>query len=337
MSRVGITYEEVAQAAYTLEKAGETPTIDKVRALIGGTGSFTTISKYLNMWRQKIIPVSKINEKKASTPDIVKAAVDRVWQDMHDETTKQIEDIKTEAQKLVDEADEKVRASEDTLTKVSTELNDLKQIHHAQTAEKEILLLDLKGLREAHVLLQERFKALEAKYAEMHKITSDHLEKMSEAHKKEIERLEESLTLEKGNHANSISGYKDQLERERQNHMVMVDALKVESKKLNETISKLRNEQQVNMAETNKLETELKVVITEREAISNRLAEYQQQWTNFYKKSLVPNDVVTKIHEIPKFDQLIDQINLIFKDSIDKKFIEFTEVFRNRKIKKLTD
>ncbi|MHB1949676.1 MAG: DNA-binding protein [Gammaproteobacteria bacterium] len=337
MSRVGITYEEVAQAAYEIEKKGETATIDKVRAHIGDTGSFTTISKYLNMWRQKIIPVSKSNENMASTPDIVKAAVDRVWQDMREETNKEIEVIKTEAQKLVEDAEHRARIAEEALNKVNCELNELKQIHMAQAAEKELLALDLKSLREAHTLLQERFKSLEEKYAEMQAVTSNHLENMSRAHQKEISRLEESLTLEKTNHANSIGSYKDQIERDRQTHIATLDNLKIENKKLNEMISKMRNEQQASMAETNKIEAELAILKSEKEALANQIGKHQQQWTNFYNKSLISDEVVTKIHEFPKFDQLINQINLIFTDSMDKKLSEFVEAFRTRKLKKLTD
>lgn len=59
MSRLGITFEEVAEAAFTIHNNGETPTIDKVRAYLGGTGSNTTISKYLNAWRQETPPSSE--------------------------------------------------------------------------------------------------------------------------------------------------------------------------------------------------------------------------------------------------------------------------------------
>ncbi|MHB1947565.1 MAG: DNA-binding protein [Gammaproteobacteria bacterium] len=337
MSRVGITYEEVAQAAYEIEKKGETATIDKIRAHIGGTGSFTTISKYLNMWRQKIIPASKRNEDISTTPDIVKAAVDRVWQDMRDETNKEIEGIKTEAQKLVEDAEHRAQITEELLNKVSSELSELKETHIAQTAEKELLILDVKSVREAYVLLQERFKSLEQKYAEMQTVTSNYLDNMSKAHQKEILRLEESLTLEKTNHANSINLFKDQIERDRQTHIATLDSLKVENKKMNEIISKIRSEQQASMAETNKMEAELTILKSEKDALTNQIDEYQQQWANFYNKSLIPDDVVTKIHDLPKFDQLINQINLIFTESMDKKLIEFAEAFRTRKLKKVTD
>jgi hypothetical protein len=46
MSRLGVTYDDIAQSAETLLRKSEEPTIEKVRALLG-TGSNTTISKYL--------------------------------------------------------------------------------------------------------------------------------------------------------------------------------------------------------------------------------------------------------------------------------------------------
>jgi len=51
MSRLGITYHEVAEAADCLIDQNENPTIDRVRASLGGTGSNTTISKHLHAWR----------------------------------------------------------------------------------------------------------------------------------------------------------------------------------------------------------------------------------------------------------------------------------------------
>ena len=62
MSRVGITFEEVATIAENISKNGEMPTIDKVRMALG-TGSFTTISKYLNSWRHGVIPLGSNNIK----------------------------------------------------------------------------------------------------------------------------------------------------------------------------------------------------------------------------------------------------------------------------------
>ena len=50
MSRIGITYEEVTNAAKRLQDRGENPTVDRVRDLLG-TGSNSTIARYLRDWK----------------------------------------------------------------------------------------------------------------------------------------------------------------------------------------------------------------------------------------------------------------------------------------------
>ena len=163
MSRLGITYDEVADAARSIETNGETPTIDKIRSFLGETGSNTTISKYLNMWRRQTLPLSKDKENKVETPDIVKAAVDRVWQDMREQTDSEIEAIKSEAQRLVEDAEKKTQSAETNFNVLKSEHDQLQELHQAQRAEKELLLLDVKNLREEQALLRERFKALGGK------------------------------------------------------------------------------------------------------------------------------------------------------------------------------
>ena len=51
MARHGITYNQVSEAAMLLHRAGSTPTIDNVRAILG-TGSKTTIQRHMNSWRK---------------------------------------------------------------------------------------------------------------------------------------------------------------------------------------------------------------------------------------------------------------------------------------------
>ncbi len=51
MSRTGITYEEVVEAAFFLLNNNINPTIDGVRQTLGNRGSNTTISKHLKEWR----------------------------------------------------------------------------------------------------------------------------------------------------------------------------------------------------------------------------------------------------------------------------------------------
>lgn len=52
MSRPGITYQEVANAAIQLQGQNENPTVDRVREILE-TGSKSTIARYLKEWKSK--------------------------------------------------------------------------------------------------------------------------------------------------------------------------------------------------------------------------------------------------------------------------------------------
>ncbi|PMV96507.1 MULTISPECIES: DNA-binding protein [unclassified Pseudomonas] len=51
MARSGVLYVHVAQAAAQLVAAGHNPTIDGIRAALGGTGSKSTIAPLLKRWK----------------------------------------------------------------------------------------------------------------------------------------------------------------------------------------------------------------------------------------------------------------------------------------------
>ena len=51
MGRAGILYSDVARVATQLVEAGNLPTVDTVRAALGGTGSKSTIAPYLKRWK----------------------------------------------------------------------------------------------------------------------------------------------------------------------------------------------------------------------------------------------------------------------------------------------
>jgi len=328
MSRLGITFEEVVEAALSIEKGGESPTIEKIRTYLGGTGSNTTISKYLQTWRNQVIHGSTTKENKMVTPDIVKIAVDRVWNEIREQTDSEIESIKEEAQKLIVAAENKVQEAESNFSKAQAELDQLQQAHLAQNAEKELLQLDIKKLSEEHGLLQERFKALEERYVEMQALTSQHLKDLMQAHQKEVQRLEEVCRSQSEAHAKLVDTIKDQNEKERHGHIVQIDHLKTENKKTNDTIQRLQKELQDKFYNLKKIETDLAIMTVERDDILNQLTERDKQWSYFNDKTLISNDVISKIYDTPKFDNLIDKINVIFESSVDKKFLELKENFK---------
>ena len=53
MGRLGVTENQVFQAAQQLAADGVRPTVDTVRIALGNTGSRTTINAYLKAWRER--------------------------------------------------------------------------------------------------------------------------------------------------------------------------------------------------------------------------------------------------------------------------------------------
>lgn len=77
MARSGIRYEDVKDAAETLLSRGLSPTIQRVREVLG-TGSNTTISEHLKHWQQRLAE-TPLAILPPAVPEVVMAALDAFW------------------------------------------------------------------------------------------------------------------------------------------------------------------------------------------------------------------------------------------------------------------
>ncbi|MAZ90327.1 MAG: hypothetical protein CL693_22070 [Cellvibrionaceae bacterium] len=133
MARPGITFDQVAAEAERQRAAGATPTIEKIRAAIGGSPN--TVHKHLKVWKG----VNPEGERKApELPPALQAA------------------IVAELQKQADEASAGSREE-----KISIEA-DLDQL----SAENEMLEADIEEARERSVVVDSENQRLAAQLAE---------------------------------------------------------------------------------------------------------------------------------------------------------------------------
>lgn len=77
MARSGIRYEDVKDAAETLLSRGLSPTIQRVREVLG-TGSNTTISEHLKHWQQRLAE-APLAILPPAVPEVVMAALEAFW------------------------------------------------------------------------------------------------------------------------------------------------------------------------------------------------------------------------------------------------------------------
>lgn len=298
MSRFGITYEDVSKAAEDIFKNGEAPTIDRIRMLLG-TGSFSTISKYLNAWRHGMTPKESFTIKNQKS-DIVHIAVERVWQQIREETDTEIETIKEETQKLLNE----IQATADNALKRSEELEKLyanyQETFNALHAAKEIQELDFKKLRHDYAILQERYKGLDERYTEFQRIAVKHQEDMVQAHKNELNRVFEKLKLQEESHQKLISEMKENQENQRHLLIVERDSLKAENQKLKKTGE-----------ETVKLKAEINAISKERDRLTHQISSQSKYWDLIEKNSQLTNSIWSEVKDIPKFDVTLSTINYL--------------------------
>src|SRR5690554_1629439 len=102
MARIGIQYDDVCGAIDTLIARGESPSVQKIREVLG-TGSFTTISDHLREWRSRResksdLPVSH------TMPEAVLRLAESFWQRAQEASGKTLAQYREEADRRVEEA-----------------------------------------------------------------------------------------------------------------------------------------------------------------------------------------------------------------------------------------
>jgi len=99
MSRPGITYQEVANAAIQLQGQNENPTVDRVREILE-TGSKSTIARHLKEWKSKTGHIAGSEGISQELVSIVKG----LWERLKTEADQKITQHQHETNRIIDEA-----------------------------------------------------------------------------------------------------------------------------------------------------------------------------------------------------------------------------------------
>lgn len=139
MARSGVRYEDVERAIDTLLAQGETPSVQKVREVLG-TGSFTTLSEHLRTWR------ARRDEKRDALPGLdipesVATLAERVWEHAQEAANEALGEYRQQADRQVAAAQEAAqqaqREAEDAAQReaaLAQHLADIQQRLEARSA-----------------------------------------------------------------------------------------------------------------------------------------------------------------------------------------------------------
>lgn len=333
MSRTGIRYQDVLNAVAVLENQGIVPNIETVRGVLG-TGSNSTISNYLKLWRNGVNPSTVIRLTREPTPEIVKDAVDRVWQDISAKASSEVEAIKNDTQALIEAADEKVATAEKRFHNLQLLHDELQGQFRAQRSENERLILELKKTSEEYALLNERFTIMQQCYSDLKAQTTHHLEYVSNVHKEKIAQLVDNIKIQSEDHAKSINALKEQHDKERNQLVGEISQLKSDHYALNDVVLKLQSELQEKMAGKSKLEADINLALTEKSQATSLLMEHEKKWSSFNDKTLISTDILSKIINAPMLDEWINKIHTLLDSSLSNKLSEMKNFFKQLESKK---
>ncbi len=153
MARTGIQFSDVEHAALELQGSGKIPTVDGIRDILG-TGSKSTISKYLRAWR------AKQTEIEGSLPHELAALVTGLWKKLHTGADQRIEDIRAEHQLQLQTLNQTYVALEQTHSDLKKQLHHSEENAAAEHSVKAHLENQLQEKRIAETRLQEQTQSL---------------------------------------------------------------------------------------------------------------------------------------------------------------------------------
>ncbi len=219
MARSGINKVLVMKAREALISRGENPSIDAIRVALGNTGSKSTIHRYLR----------EIEEEKSAQLDDealiskpINELVARLAAVLKQEAQVVIEENQTKHQRQTQALAARINDLEEQLTKTNEKLEKSQQ--------------DLKGKCTEYNALQASEESLKVKESEARQ-TGERLQAMLAERQAQIESLEEKHRHSREAMAHYRESVKGQREQDQRKHEQQTQALQVEIRALNQTLS----------------------------------------------------------------------------------------------------
>ena len=232
MARIGVSFDEISTAANEILSNGENPTIEKVRLKLGGRGSNSTISKYLNEWRNNSLPKKINNDINTTPPDPVNQAVSLVWKQIQEEKESEINAIKLELDDEIEKLSSEKQELEINFKQIIDERNDLISDNSELELSLKQIKSDLQNENEAHLITKSSLDNLQQQFDSWKQEKEKSINILKEEHQVAISNLKELYTSQENKYKTEINSIKSATEDLRHQHILEIDKLKIENTKL---------------------------------------------------------------------------------------------------------
>lgn len=195
MGRIGLSFEDVSQAAQLLQAQGKAPTVDAVREKLG-TGSKTTISYHLKQWK------SEQGAAQGSLPSELLNVVTGLWERLQAETAHTISLASQTHQSECQEFQSTIADTRDALIAAEQQIDELLEQYQIETTRSQNLEIERSQLKQALLQLETRYQGSESQVADLkaenlrlHQLATQ-IQTNLEHYQQAIEQLRIEQTLE---------------------------------------------------------------------------------------------------------------------------------------------
>lgn len=192
MARIGVQYEAVVEAALQLQKQGDNPTIQRLREYLG-TGSFTTISEHLRLWRENQRNATPLQQEAQDLPTSLIKMAQELWQ------------------QACNEADEKLQIYQQQAAA---------EIRQALT-DKQVALEEAQRMEEKNGLLDKKNNELLTDMKQQAALLS-RLETQLETSNQQLTSLTTASQIKEAAASQQISELKQKLDKQQQEHQLQI-------------------------------------------------------------------------------------------------------------------
>ena len=270
MSRTGINYHDVSNAAAKIQGHNENPTVDRIREILG-TGSKSTIARHLKDWKANNGPTANAND----LPAELIAIVTGLWERIQGNANEEIKAHKEESTQAIKTVEVKLKDAHQKQVELEQEIHKLegtvfqqtenhKELSHRLTEEQR-----LSAKHAGHIMsLEEHLQCQKQENTELHTLLKN-IQNNLEHYQSSMQKLqqEQALTLEK--QKNRFEQVISELRSQVAESSRLESALRFENERLKEQVSilePLKNHTQV-----------LEKTLAKKEALLNRLEEKNKE------------------------------------------------------------
>jgi chromosome segregation ATPase len=263
MARIGVNYETVKHTAIKLLSQGESPSVQKIREVLG-TGSNTTIAQYLKVWREDH-KNKEIHHLPANMPKELIAAIEVLWQAAMEQAQNQLVVIKQDLDKRSEQMQQEKLTLETNFNEIKNRLTQALQKLDDKNQEIQLLHTEIAIAQEKLSNASNELTTTKTQYdLKLNHLTAEKYTAIEKADslEKEMMQLQKKRSEQISEHQIALKEERVRQEQSEKRWLNLIDQAKTEAKNQRKNYEQIINNQskKIETMQTSMVDLQHKVI-----------------------------------------------------------------------------